>query len=63
MALCDFKARNKYVQSSENHSVNNMYISTSKQYQKLKMMMKNDDTENESIIGDYVKPTKATGSN
>ena len=36
----DFKVPNKYEQSSENHSVNNTYISTSKQYQELIMIMK-----------------------
>ena len=38
----DFKVSNKYVRSSENHSANNTYISTSNRYQELS---KNDDIE------------------
>ena len=56
----DFKVPNKYVRSSENHSANNTYISTSNRYQELS---KNDDIENESNTADYVKPTKAADSN
>ena len=56
----DFIVPNKYVQSYENHSANNTYISTSSRYQELS---KNDDAENESNTGDYVKPTKAANSN
>ena len=55
----DFKVPNKYVQSSENNSVNNTYIFTSNRYQELS---KNDDTENESNTRDYVKLTKAAES-
>ena len=56
----DFEVPYKYVRNCENHLVNNTYISTSNQYQKLS---KNDDIENESNAGDYVKPTKAAESN
>ena len=56
----DFKVPNKYVRSSENHSANNKYISTSNRYQELS---KNDDIENESNTADYAKPTKAAHSN
>ena len=56
----DFKVPNKYVRSSENHSANNTYMSTSNRYQELS---KNDDIENESNTADYVKPTKAADSN
>ena len=44
------------MQSSENHSANNPYISTSNRYQ---IISNNDDVENEGNNGDYVKPTKA----
>ena len=48
------------MQSSENHTANYTYISTSNRYQEL---LNNYDVENESNSGDYVKPTKVADSN
>ena len=56
----DFKVPNKYVLSSENHSANSTYISTSNRYQELS---KNGDAENERNTGNYVKPTMVAESN
>ena len=48
------------MQSSESHSANNSYISTSNRYRELS---NNGDIENENNNGDYEKPTKAVDSN
>ena len=56
----DIKVPSKYVRSSENHSANNKSISTCNRYQELS---NNDDVENESNTGDYVKSTKAADPN
>ena len=48
------------MRSSENHTANYTYISTSNRYQEL---LNNYDVENESNSGDYVKPTKVADSN
>ena len=48
------------MQSSESHSANNSYISTSNRYRELS---NNGDIENENNNGDYEKPTKVVDSN
>ena len=56
----DFKAPNKYVRSSKNHSAKDTYVSTSNRYQELS---NNGDIEKESNTVDCVKPTEVADSN